>query len=133
MKKVLVFLFLILMGIFFSVAFSLIEPSSREKEEKTPPRLFAKEEVLVPFHTFHWKLPVLDLTVQKTDLKPHQQEREEKKKSVWNYISVGQCEANTLSPVYLGQKMQKGMADKKTLPVRNVDCGLIRTNIPFSF
>lgn len=53
-------------------------------------------------------------------------------KPIWEYISFSQCAPDPRAPDYLQRRFQKSN-DKNVGGLPNLDCGFIRTQIPFSF
>ena len=53
-------------------------------------------------------------------------------KPIWEYVSFSQCAPDPRAPDYLQRRFQKSN-DKNAGSLPSLDCGFIRTKIPFSF
>ena len=70
---------------------------------------------------------------KKTKLKqPEIQKETNTTKPIWEYVSFSQCAPDPRAPDYLQRRFQKSN-DKNTGSLPSLDCGFIRTQIPFSF
>ncbi len=104
------------------------EPILDTHSFNTPP--ITKELSLINyFQPLTWDLSDIKIS-KKVRLKQSiSAKTEEEKKPLWEYISFSRCEPNPKAPDYLQQRFQKN--NEKN--INAIDCGFIRTQIPFSF
>lgn len=130
----------ILLGILYFIGLAWLQVLQQKKGSEDMPStevlnepLPSVEKVLLPIQSFQWQLPDMQLNQKKSDFVFKKNVEKSTFNGLWSHISIGRCGPDQQNPAYLEQRMQRNTGDKRNLPLGNVDCGFIRTKIPFSF
>lgn len=130
-------IFLFLSGLVFLTLilyFRLEKQKEKAVENQVHQSLSTTQELSLTnyFQPLTWNISDIKITKKVKLKQPLSVQTEEEKKPLWEYISFSRCEPDPKAPDYLHQRFQK-TTGKNTNALPTIDCGFIRTKIPFSF
>ena len=111
----------------------LTYPRKERPENKPFKQKIVPENLTINyFQPLTWDISDIKIAKKNKLKQPETKKETSTIKPIWEYVSFSQCAPDPRAPDYLQRRFQKSN-DKNAVSLPSLDCGFIRTKIPFSF